>query len=129
MIFMENIQNEVYNYLNARGFKHSNNGYRYISTAICRGLESPEKICKIENLYKDVAQEFSTTTFAVERSIRYSLASMKFGNDLAKNKEFIASAIDYLNYKVNNAKTDWVSRVIKQNLWTWLRRQEILYKN
>lgn len=52
---MDNINNEVYNYLSTLGLKHSNNGYRYINAAICLGLEEPERIREIEDLYMDVA--------------------------------------------------------------------------
>lgn len=98
---MDNINSEIYNYLCTLGLKHSNNGYRYIFAAICMGLEQPERLRKIEDLYTDVANTYQTTTTAVERSIRYSLASLKSEGEMAKNKEFIASAIDYLNAKVS----------------------------
>jgi Sporulation initiation factor Spo0A C terminal. len=96
---------EVYDYLNNTGIKHANLGYRYIYTAICMSIASPHKFGKINDLYVNIAEMYSTTSWNVERCIRHAILSSD--NKNITNKEFITSAVDYISIKqssVNNSK-------------------------
>ena len=79
---------DIYNYFEDYNIKHSNNGFRYLITAVQLGIEDIENCNKITKLYETVAEIHSTTKTNVERSIRYAIA-----RENTTAKEFIMSAI------------------------------------
>lgn len=78
----------IYCYFSSLGIKHSNNGFKYLMTAVRVGVEDIELCSKITTLYEKVAEIHSTTPANVERSIRYAIAGQA-----TNNKEFILKAI------------------------------------
>lgn len=87
---------EVYTYLDKQGIKHSNLGYKYLTTAILLGLNEPSVCLKVTKLYERIADFHYVKASDVERTIRYSLVSNKI-----TNKEFIIKAIDNLSLELN----------------------------
>lgn len=84
---------QINRYLNNRGVKHANSGYRYLISAIKLKAEYGHKIGYIE-IYKTIAREYGISSFyRVEGAIRYTIAP--FG---VTNKEFIARAVDDIIY-------------------------------
>lgn len=90
----------IYNYLEEQGIKHSNLGYRYLTTSILLGLNDSSACLKITDLYQKVADFHHVKASDVERTIRYSLISSKM-----TNKEFISRAVDELNLAQNSTAT------------------------
>jgi hypothetical protein len=72
-------------------------GFRYLVTAIELGLQTPDIVYRITDLYDAVAAFFNTTGVKVERSIRYSIRKTNL-----TNKEFISRAIDHLSPPVGD---------------------------
>jgi len=80
---------EIIYYLDATEVKHSHMGFRYLVSAIDLGLQSPDMVYRITDLYNAVAVTFNASGAKVERSIRYAIKKTNL-----TNKEFITRAID-----------------------------------
>ncbi|MBP8641049.1 MAG: hypothetical protein KBI01_09175 [Oscillospiraceae bacterium] len=83
----------INNYLEDKGIKHSNLGFRYLLTAILLGIDSPSGYKRITDMYETVATVHHTDAAAVEHAIRYSISKKNI-----TNKEFITKAVDELSY-------------------------------
>lgn len=84
---------EINSYLEDKGIKHSNLGFRYLLTAILLGIDSPSIYKRITDMYETIATIHHTDAAAVEHAIRYSVSKKNI-----TNKEFIAKAVDELGY-------------------------------
>ena len=93
---------EICNYLKQQGIKNTNLGYRYLTSAIHIGLESPP--LKIADLYRKVAEMHSTTALSVERAIRYSLIDKNI-----TNKKFIYNAVE--KFEADSIKKDNIKNI------------------
>ena len=91
-------------------------GYRYLKTAIMLCLENEEYIHSTTTmLYPEIANQYATTSAAVERNIRRAIehvcrnTSRKvlkeyFGNvqgDKLTNRRFIAGLVEYIKMEVD----------------------------
>ena len=95
----------TYNFLEEQKIKHSNLGYRFLTTSILLGMESPSLAFRITDLYAEVAKIHATSISSVERAIRHSLLDKKM-----VNKEYITRAVDKLTddqsrYKESKSRT------------------------
>ena len=90
---MEKLDAKVYKYLTGNGVKCSNLGFEFLMAAIRIGMESPDKLRKIVELYGEIAEVHNVPPGTVEKAIRYSL----LGRD-ERNKEFIIKAINEIKY-------------------------------
>ena len=90
---MENLDAAIYKYLTNSGVKCSNLGFEFLKTAILIGIENPEKLRKIVDLYKEIAEVHNVPPGTVEKAIRYSLLGRE-----EHNKEFIIKSINEIKY-------------------------------
>lgn len=88
-------------YLDEKGFKHSNLGYGYIIRAVELASENAVYLQMVtRKLYPQIAEEFNTAPSRVERAIRHAIeTSREYALVRPTNSEFIASTVDYFKYK------------------------------
>lgn len=111
-------------YLKALGFSPNCRGYFYLVWAITRSVEIPiARYLVVSKLYSHLADKFFTTSWAVERSIRYAIEDAwskgnpvimekifgySIGFDKAKptNKQFILTMAEYLRLEMLFGEND-----------------------
>lgn len=103
---MKSLNNQIIRYLDQFGLKHSNMGFRYLLSSITIALQNPELLIKISDIYQKVAEEYSSSTSKVERTIRYAVTPME-----QTNKEFIAIAVDYLSRDFDQTSSSFSNSV------------------
>lgn len=85
---------QIYEYLNSEKIKHSNRAFIYLFTAICLLINHGEaENVKLTDIYKEIAEDYGTSCYCVERAIRHEIQKKNL-----TNKEFITKAIHDINY-------------------------------
>lgn len=92
---MSGIKRKAATYLDKLGFKHSNQGFGYLVTAIALCAENPVLKNTMMELYASVGNVHVTTAARAERSIRHAIGCSNHGEHIT-NGEFICRAVDEL---------------------------------
>ncbi|WP_304508769.1 sporulation initiation factor Spo0A C-terminal domain-containing protein [Anaerotignum sp.] len=79
---------DIYKYFRDFDIKRSNNGFKFLMSAVQLGVEDVDSYSRLSDLYKDVAKLHSTEACNVERAIRYAVSEQNM-----PVKEFIMKAI------------------------------------
>lgn len=108
----------IYRHLVHLGVPTEMRGYKYLKAAIMLCLENEEYIYSTTKmLYPEIASQYMTTPFAVERNIRNAIEHVcrntsrdvlreYFGNvwsaqrDKLNNRKFIAGLVEYIKMEV-----------------------------
>ena len=99
----------IYDILKDLGIPANFKGYKYIKDSIW--IISNNRTTKMGELYKDIADKYSTTPAAVERGIRHSIEYIFNSTELPdiiknifgkldrkpRNGEFLFTIVEYLN--------------------------------
>lgn len=106
----------VYRYLVNLGVPTEMRGYKYLKAAVMLCLENEEYIYSTTKmLYPEIANQYETTSIAVERDIRHAIERVcrstsrdvlkeYFGNvqgDKLTNRKFISGLVEYIKMEVD----------------------------
>lgn len=89
---------DIFNILTEHGFKASNKGTLFLAEAITEVIYRPEIIKSLsKSLYPDIAQRYSTTAEAVERTLRFTIEKVYDGSNSSYIRRW-ATALKNSNY-------------------------------